>query len=118
MFVVGSGAVASHELGAVVVSLVALEDVVLAAAPSVPPEVVPALPVEPSTVCVAGQDVALVVPVVVVSLAVVVVPALVPLAGATLESIVPLVPVVALLVDELETTVLETVPVFEVPIVV
>ncbi len=118
VFAFGSGAVASHEDGAVVVPLVCADGVVPVDAPPVPSEVVAAAPVAPSTVCVLGHDVTFVEPVLLVSLVVAAELSVAPLVGATLESIVPLVPVVPLLVDESETTVLETVPVSEVPTVV
>ena len=118
VFAFGSGVAAAHEVGGVVVPLVCVDDVVAVGAPPVPPEVVPALPVAPATVCVLGHDVTLGAPVLLVPVVVVAELAVVPLVGATLESTVPLVPVVPLLVDESETTLLETVPVFAVPTVV
>ena len=118
VFAFGSGAVASHEDGAVVVPLVWVDDVVPVDVPPVPSVVVAAAPVAPSTVCVLGHDVTLVEPVPLVSLVVAAELSVAPLVGATLESIVPLVPVVPLLVDESETTLVETVPVSEVPTVV
>ncbi|MDE3191045.1 MAG: hypothetical protein KGL94_09530 [Acidobacteriota bacterium] len=118
VFAFGSGAVASHEVGAEVVPLVWVDDVVPVDEPPEPPEVVAAAPVAPATVCVPGHDV-MVVPLVPLVLPVVVAALPVPPpVGATVESIVPLVPVVALLVVEPDTTVLDTVPVLEVPTVV
>jgi hypothetical protein len=111
VFAVGSGAIVSQELGAVVASLPWADDVVLTGVPSPEPEdVPPALLVAPSTEPVLGQPatLGLLLPLPLVPPTAAITTPASPL-GATFASIVPDVPVLACVVVAFATMLSETV---------